>query len=337
MAAKHNDVLTTFAFLATFLVVMCHTDDVLCSRPLAVEILGRTFSDANVYNFFCLSGYFLGRHMEERHWWRAAIAKRLQTLVVPYALWNLIYLAIHVVSGTAHATTGLKGVDQLFGIMPGSLPECRAMWYIKTLCLFVLVSPLFAWLLVKCRSLLSRAAFMAGGVAVYALLKSVGISDANYEALGLGGFNLLGLLFFLGGMCLSRCDLKESWTGPARSHPKSAVLAALLVWTASAVWAYFHPLCRELNVLVSASCLFVIACAIRSLPAVLTRNSFFIYGSHVVMLGFLGRHVFMNWGGSPIVLYVGLAVGVTALAIVMSEITRRIMPSLYAPLVGGRL
>lgn len=336
MSEKKSDVLTTFAFLATLLVVMCHTDDVLCSRPLAVEILGRTFSDANVHNFFCLSGYFLGRHIGELHWWRTAIAKRISTLVVPYVLWNLIYLAIHVVSGKPHAT-GMKGVDQLLGIMLGSLPECKPMWYIKTLCLFILVSPLFVWLLVKCRTLLSRAAFMAGGVAVYALLKSVGISGANDEALGLGGFNLLGLLFFLGGMCLSRCDLKGSWMEPVRSHSKSAVLAALLVWTASAVWTYFHPLCRELNILVSALCLFAIACAIRRLPAVLTRNSFFIYGSHMVMLGFLGRHVFQNWGGSPVALYAGLTAGVTALAIVLGEITRRVIPSLYAPLVGGRL
>lgn len=297
MGDKHNDVLATFTFLATFLVVTCHADDAMYGHPLAISILGGSFSDANVYNFFCLSGYFLGRHLEERHWWRSAILKRISTLLVPYCLWNVIYLAIHVVSGLPHAT-GWKGFDQLFGVMLGSTPECFVMWYVKTLCLFVIVSPLFVWILMKCRAFSSRIALMIGCTAVYALLKMFGISDMNYNALGNGGFKLLGFLFFCGGLWLSRVNLKRSWTASIDAHPKSIALAVFFVWTVSAVWTHFHPLCYEVNILLSSVCLFVIACAIKRLPDVLTRNAFFIYGSHMVMQRYLGLHVFTNWGGA---------------------------------------
>lgn len=338
MSNKHSDILATFTFLATFLVVMSHADDAICGQSLVISILGGSFSNAHVYNFFWLSGYFLGRHLEEHHWWQSAIVKRISTLVVPYCLWCMIFLVIHVVSGLPHAT-GWKGFDQLFGVMLGSEPECGVMWYIKTLCLFILVSPLFVWLLKKCRSLPSRIALMLGCIGVYVVLKVLGISDANYKVLANGGFRLLGFLFFCGGLWLSRLDLKRSWREPINAHPKLIAFSALFVWTMSAVWAHFHPLCYEVNIFVSSVCLFVIACAVKRLPAVLTRNAFFIYGSHMVMQRYLGLHAFPNWGNGafPIFMYVGLTIGVTALAIGISEITRRVVPSFYAPLVGGRI
>ena len=90
-----SDILATFTFLATFLVVMCHADDVLAFRPTVAAILGGTFSDANVYNFFWLSGFFLGRHQNEQGWWRSALVKRVSTLIVPYVLWNAAYFVVY--------------------------------------------------------------------------------------------------------------------------------------------------------------------------------------------------------------------------------------------------
>ena len=334
-----SDILATFTFLATFLVVMCHADDVLAFRPTVAAILGGTFSDANVYNFFWLSGFFLGRHLNETGWWRSAIVKRISTLVVPYVLWSVAYFVVYdILKGIPHAT-GLRGVNQLLGITLGATPQCFPMWYIKTLCLFVIAAPLFAWPLVKCRSRTSRVLLLLVPIAAYAGAKVFHCPNTPLRIWSFGGFRLLGFVFFCGGLWLSQVKIKESWREAVLSRPRLLAVATFGVWTLSAVWTHYHrAFFYEVNILVSSVCLFLIACSIRKIPAVFTRNAFFIYGSHIALLGFFGRHLLGGGGISDQnLLFFVLTVVVTALGIAGGEILRRLVPTLYAPLVGGRV
>lgn len=41
--------------------------------------------------FFVSSGFFLMGRSYEREWWKSAIVKRIQTLLIPYVLINIIY------------------------------------------------------------------------------------------------------------------------------------------------------------------------------------------------------------------------------------------------------
>lgn len=74
---RQNNVLSVLSFFATLLVVMCHVDDFLPCREgvegMIVRYLGGAFSDANVANFFVLSGYFLARHVGEKSWYVDAL------------------------------------------------------------------------------------------------------------------------------------------------------------------------------------------------------------------------------------------------------------------------
>lgn len=343
MKSKRNDALAAFAFLATVLVVMCHADDVLLfidasrTSPL-VRFLGGTFSDANVYNFFCLSGYFLGRHAGESRWWRAALVKRVSTLLVPYVLWNVVYFVKNALSGNPHPS-GLPGLDAVFGILPGSTPECFPMWYVKTLYCFVLASPLFAWPLLKCRTFAARAVLMGAVVAAYAGLRVLGFDGIGKEgAWGMGGFDLLGFVFFCGGLWLSREKIEDVGFATARPLLRWGVaVGALGVWLGTAVCADGHPMLHELNVLVSSVCLFLIACSVRKVPAVLVRNAFFVYGLHMLVLNGLGSRLPDALLDHSVVAYVLLLAAATGLSAVCGEMTRRVLPTLYAPLVGGRV
>lgn len=298
MQKTKSDILSAFAFLATLLVVICHADDVLSFRPTFAAILGGTFSDANVYNFFWLSGFFLGRHLDESGWWRSAVVKRISTLVVPYALWSVLYFVMYdVLKGIPHKT-GLRGVNQLFGITLGAAPQCFPMWYIKTLCLFVLASPLFVWPLMRWRSRFARAALLLAALGAYVAARVFCPSGTVLKFWSLGGFTLLGFLFFCGGLWLSQVRIRESWREAVLSRPWQVGLAAFAVWTLSAVWTHFHRAAfNEANILVSSVCLFLVACSVRKVPAVCTRNMFFVYGSHMALLGFFGRHLIGGGGG----------------------------------------
>lgn len=66
ISAEESRVVTRFAIFATLLVVMCHADDPIPRevRSFYVSWLGDKFSDANVCNFFFLSGWLLARRFD---------------------------------------------------------------------------------------------------------------------------------------------------------------------------------------------------------------------------------------------------------------------------------
>ena len=290
MAEKKNDILTTFTFLATIVVVMCHVDDIFPHKTLPVAILGGTFTDANVHNFFCLSGFFLGKHITEKGWWHSALVKRISTLLVPYVLWSIFYLVASVLMKGTFRATGIRGLNQLFGLNFGSTPQCFPMWYIKTLYLFVFASPVFVWCLMKWRTRLARLTLLLASIDVYIAAKILFPSGTMFRFWSCGGFMLLGFLFFCGGLWLSQVKIKESWRETIYVHPKLVAFAALGAWSASAVLThFFRAYLYELNILLSSVCLFLIACSIKKIPSLLSRNAFIIYGAHIGMLSGFGR------------------------------------------------
>ncbi len=351
--SKRNDLLGTFAFLAMVIVVMCHVDDAMSPSVLPVRILGGSFSDANVYNFFWLSGYFLGRHFEEKHWWRAALFKRVSTLLVPYVMWSVIYFVIRVLMGAPDSDypIGFEGVNKVFGVLLGAQPACPPMWYLKTLYLFVFAAPVFGWWLMKFRSTFARVVLMGVVVAFYVAAKYFGFWGMSFFCSG--GFMLLGFVFFCAGLWLSQIKMKSCWLEGIQAHKGLVVVSSLSVWTLSAVWSHFHGWWFEMNILISSVCLFLIACVIRKVPGVWVRNAFIVYGAHLILLGYYKwghcrvfdsvAQCLAEWGEgwlgvvASMGVYALLLVGVVGLAIVGGEIMRRVVPTFYAALVGGRV
>ncbi len=91
-----------------------------------------------VQYFFLVAGFFLARHCGETGWWRSAVRKRIRTLLVPYLAWLSIY-AILMLCLERRWVGGVCG----YGINPFGEPMVVALWFLRTLMIFVLVS---AWL-----------------------------------------------------------------------------------------------------------------------------------------------------------------------------------------------
>ena len=108
--------------------------------------------------FFVASGYFLAGHIGEDGWWKREILKRIRTLLVPFILWNAIFilygmtlatvadLVAHRAFGTSFAYAKNPGYF-LLGFDPLAPPPLGSMWYIRTLLLLTLVSPVIVWVL----------------------------------------------------------------------------------------------------------------------------------------------------------------------------------------------
>lgn len=111
--------------------------------------------------FFLASGYFLAARMNDVMWYRVAIRRRLVSLGVPLLLWNAAYCIfayamsygagllnypLHIAVPELHS---MVDVLSAFGINP--LRQCALplLWYLRCLIVFVLISPLLAYLVRK--------------------------------------------------------------------------------------------------------------------------------------------------------------------------------------------
>lgn len=143
--------------------------------------------------FFLSSGYFLAGHFNDEKWYRCEIRKRLKTLVVPYFAWNMLYILMEVAFGWQ-----IEGVFTAIGVGFGK-PALSSLWFVRSLFLLVLVSPLLAKLLWTRRSaLITLICFylLYGFFAPWAWTKS----DLSW--LLFYHFSLLGLFWFSLGIAL---------------------------------------------------------------------------------------------------------------------------------------
>lgn len=96
--------------------------------------------------FFIVSGYFLAGHIAEHGWWKQECAKRLFSLAVPYLIWCAIYATLLL--PTWHGSeSGVVYILKAFGLSPVHCPLLGPMWFIRSLILCVLASPVIVVLL----------------------------------------------------------------------------------------------------------------------------------------------------------------------------------------------
>lgn len=343
MDQKTVEALTRFSFIATLIVVICHTDDVMSQsqRTFFVRFLGGWFSDSNVCNFFFLSGFFVARHFGEKSWWVNELKKRIVSLSLPYALWCLIYFMFFSFS-TLFGSDGIKPelsfgtVKRIFGIGLLASPCCFVLWYVKTLLYFILVSPVVFYICEGsfcklCMTILAILAFRVLGCGLH-------LSVMPYFGFC---FHLLGFIAF---MCGSWCALHGSeFSDRMKSmHP----LVPLSLWIGTSLACCFFG-CRvkglavvsiPVNIAISVFCLLWIWFASKLIiPAAIAKCTVFIYAAHLLFL-----NVFANAARGltvcipPELLFVLLLSASVAACIVIAHVIGFLSPRAAGLLSGGR-
>lgn len=106
--------------------------------------------------FFLVSGYFLARHFDEPGWWGRAVRKRIWTIAIPYCVWQFVNAFVWLaISGRWPLRPGG------FGLNPFIPPQLVPLWYLRALMIFVVLGPLFAWVLKRWGRGFLAAAFAA--------------------------------------------------------------------------------------------------------------------------------------------------------------------------------
>lgn len=126
---------------------------------LPVRMLLRDLSRFAVPYFFLVSGFFLAGHVGEEGWWRRETRKRVRTVLVPYLVWSLAFGIFMLAAVAGPELCRAQAFDWsawwqskrflLVGLDLREPPLLLPLWYLRTLLLLVLVSPVLFGLVRK--------------------------------------------------------------------------------------------------------------------------------------------------------------------------------------------
>lgn len=166
--------------------------------------------------FFVISGFLLAGHFDEHSWWKKEVSKRLRSLVVPFVIWGLLYLgfasSLSLFAdyragrpvGTHNCFANWAWVSGL-GLNPFRQPGLGPLWFVRSLFLLVVASPLFVWLLRRRMIpvlLFCLVPFYCVVVPADIVGNQFWVSEAWHRAFRFGLFSLEGVVYFLVGIWL---------------------------------------------------------------------------------------------------------------------------------------
>jgi len=321
--------IVNLSLVFVLLVVQCHVGWVAegAFGQAMITVFTHCLAHAVVPFFFAVSGYFLAVHSSEEGWWREALRKRVRTLFVPYVFW----LAVQTLVILALTGRWIAGWGGLVGLNLCHLPIVGPLWYVRSLMLFVLISPL-----VK-RALARWGVGWIVAMYLVDLATSVltGCGVLEFES-GLGGFlgyglAVEGLVYFSLGFYLREhpVTIRSPRLPALASVLCVALIAVRVLLTHFRLPAYVHH-----SVFVSPCFLlgaWYFAPTFR-LPSALAACTFPLYVMHAIVYAALWACGVPRAAGWQ---WLTLGAGI-ALPVAVSLIVRRACPRVAAWIFGGR-
>jgi peptidoglycan/LPS O-acetylase OafA/YrhL len=274
--------IVNLSFLCAIFVCMIHVRWTTSTEfgEAFVFLFKRSIGSIAVPFFFAVSGFFLARHCEEAGWWKTAVRKRIGSLLIPYCVWQIVNALVWF---AIERHWSLR--PGAFGLNPFMIPKLVPLWYIRTLVIFVVLSPLIVRALRRWGMGFLFVVLLAN--LVYGVFTSLGYVTENTRLgeLLFHTFSLLGLLSFSVGAYLALHPMTLSrragnWCGVA-------ALAMIVLRLSAYYFKITIPFDWEtFNIATLLAFLWVHAPTTR-LPDVLARSIFPIYLMHVIFYALL--------------------------------------------------
>lgn len=129
--------------------------------PNMVQHIGSAITSVAVPLFYAISGFLFFNGIDSIQGCFPKIKNRIYTLLIPYLIWNVVfvlwYVAITFIPGaSAYVNSDMLAnltlsapIDSLYFLFVK--PAGFQLWFLRDLILFVLCSPLFYWMIKKCK------------------------------------------------------------------------------------------------------------------------------------------------------------------------------------------
>lgn len=251
-----------------------------------------------IFFFFLMAGYFTryappGRLLDKARACRLLWPYLFWTLIAAFTMVPLMHLG-QIAQGDWSWVSPLIPLKEM-----GLLSWCYwdysnvPLWFLRTLLILALVSPLLQRLPLKAMLCLILFTFAASDV----LCESDPETAAHYKRSGIGWLpfrlyeSVLALGFYSGGLLLRRYANTEQLTSFVRQYAWLPVLAALALLPAVYGWGFYPPVQSSALVLLGVCCTLSIGCLCeRYFPrfcravAQWGPAAFFVYVTHFMLL-----------------------------------------------------
>lgn len=303
--------------------------------------------------FFLLSGMLFFNGVTKVRQCFQKLRKRIRSLLIPYLLWNIIFVLWYVLLQNLPGVGGFINSDMVGKVTGGTIfnglkelfwvPAAFQLWFLRDLLFIVLLSSALYYL-IKYTKWLSPIIAL---IAMVVLVGSGFFTAIDYEL-----NRIDGIAFFCLGGCVSMSNSLEQID---RWLSKPVVAIAVIVFFGNAAWQIFGEDFNAWYNSLTALCGCIVVWkgydwivskdSINHKP--LTINlltpylgySFFIYLFHEPAFNIIkkiGLKAFGEHEWSLIILYMINPLIMCAVAIVVAKVLQRYIPKTYSILVGGR-
>ena len=334
--------ISNMGIICAFMVLFIHLPK---SSPTSYvyTIFSHGLCEIAVPFFFAASGYLLAGHFNEDGWYGRAVVKRVRTLYVPMVIWCLMYflwtyvfipMFANVMRGgdlfaNVKLHVGMGTMARLLALHPFAEPYLGVLWFVKTLLVFVLLSPLL-------KRISTPVAILVLYVMQLILGPYLGGTPPPLRFTLLKGyFPICGSAFFCLGMMLRirnatlELPLRQGWT------LLGVGLALMFLSKISGVPVFLHRVTFFYIPILLAGIWSL--CPSKRLPGLLTNAAFGVYLMHMFAILFflpVFRRIFDEIDELRYVLLGLLCFGTCVGA---SWLARKLFPNrLHAILFGGR-
>lgn len=333
MEVKASNYLSRLKIIATFLVVLVHSRNLLgyASYTGNAPIIKffNTFSAAGILIFFAVSGYLLFRRDFD---WAENMKKKCRSLLIPFLFWNTFWLLFELVGMYILPAYFEKRFEDgflgwfigFFGIPFYIAPMYTPLWFIRDLFLLNAVAPVIKWVIDRFPVRVTLG-----------ILIVIWFLPWPYKL----WYNLCqSVVFFTLGGLIARRKISFPLN---RTTKLAAILCCLLIAVAACIPSIgmWSPLLRVLVLLAFTA--ISIGAAAFEMPRVtgFMQYSFPIYVLHgkplsvlqILYTKLVPQSVWTVVGG-----YFLLPIVIVALCIVAAAVLKRCVPRLYAIVTGAR-
>lgn len=276
--------------------------------------------------FFLISGFFFFKQSYYADGsYMAMLKKKLHTLFLPFCIWNLlaIYPLWHSGKIVAEPHWYMYVADFLHSDYNGPL------WYVRTLMLFMLLSPLYDWIFLLDRRIGRKWELVVQLAAVLYIFCIWWPMDSKT-------FSTEGMLFFLLGGILRK---HERWLG--RLMPAKYAYPLFALWIASCFLLGLDYWTSKIHLLFGVFTFWNVIRhgAGKGRMASMAGYAFFIYVNHFILLKIIKTLLAPFFYGSEAMALLTFLFSPWVVALAMwkvGELWNHFFPKSYAFVTGGR-